>query len=468
MEERNAGARAGCFLPYIEHAWSLILGTISGHASLACHPYVVRSNSLWNHQLEGTGRKNRMKLKSRRGIAGDEEEASGGSGFSPVTPRKAGLLIKAVAALVILIIGLAGSTRLLLLYYTSSMPSSSTSSAWWQQAAGANSNSSSNKKEGDGDDHQEEQSLLLDFRGYVDPGPPWGHRMSDEELFWRASMVPRVEEYPFQRVPKVAFLFLTRGPLPLAPLWERFFRGHEGLYSIYVHALPGYHRRSFLEGRQIPSQEVSWGSITLVDAEKRLLANALLDWSNERFVLVSESCIPVFNFRTVYEYLVNSAHSHVESYNLDVPQCAGRYNPRMAPHVEEEHWRKGSEWFELSRDLAVDVLADRRYYALFRHHCTPSCYPDEHYIPTFLHLRHGPRNANRTLTWVDWSRGGPHPARFGKASVTRDFIAAIRNNGTRCLYNAKPTTVCYLFARKFAPSALPTLLNLTTTLLDFS
>ncbi|TVU16738.1 hypothetical protein EJB05_40315, partial [Eragrostis curvula] len=413
-------------------------------------------------------------LKSRRGTAGDEEEASGGGGgFSPTAPRKEWWwswgLVKAVVALVILTAGVVITN----VYYSSNRWSSSSSSS---VAAAASTNKKNHRHRQQ--QHRQESSSMCSFRRFVEAGggAP-NHTMSDPELFWRASMVPRVEEYPFQRVPKVAFLFLTRGPLPFAPLWERFFRGHEGLFSVYVHALPGYtppdhHQKlaffQLMKDRQIPSQDVSWGSITLVDAEKRLLANALLDWSNQRFVLVSESCVPVFNFRTVYEYLVNSAHSHVESYNLDVPQCAGRYNPRMAPDVGEEQWRKGSEWFELSRDLAVDVVADRRYYALFRRHCTPSCYPDEHYIPTLLHvLRHGARNANRTVTWVDWSRGGPHPARFGKAAVTREFIAAIRNNGTRCLYNAKPTTVCYLFARKFAPSALPTLLNLTTTLLDF-
>ncbi|CAO1943460.1 unnamed protein product [Urochloa humidicola] len=434
-------------------------------------------------------------LKSRRGSTGDEEY----SGNFPVAPRReycwSSGLLKAMVALVILmagvIIGLAassvvviGSSSSLSLQAEAKAAAAAANSnnvvmvagAAAAAAAAANANNNNHggsrrKKKKAATSATTTPSALLEFRGFVDPGPPWGHSMSDPELFWRASMVPRAEEYPFQRVPKVAFLFLTRGPLPFAPLWERFFRGHDGLYSVYVHALPGYagryRRSSPFHGRQIPSREVSWGSITLVDAEKRLLANALLDWSNQRFVLVSESCVPVFNFRTVYEYLVNSAHSYVESYNIDVPQCAGRYNPRMAPDVTEDQWRKGSEWFELSRDLAVDVVADQRYYALFRRHCTPSCYPDEHYIPTYLHLWHGARNANRTVTWVDWSRGGPHPARFGRAATTADFVAAIRNNGTRCLYNGKPTTVCYLFARKFAPSALGTLLNLTTTILDF-
>jgi hypothetical protein len=90
------------------------------------------------------------------------------------------------------------------------------------------------------------------------PPPRVEHAMTDEELLWRASFAPRVRGYPFRRVPKVAFMFLTRGPLPLAPLWERFFRGHEGRYSIYVHALPSYHANftseSVFDRRQIPSK----------------------------------------------------------------------------------------------------------------------------------------------------------------------------------------------------------------------
>jgi len=204
-----------------------------------------------------------------------------------------------------------------------------------------------------------------------------------------------------------------------------------------------------------------------VDAEKRLLANALLDFSNERFVLLSESCIPVFNFPSVYHYLINSAHSFVQSYDEDSARGRGRYNNHMRPEIKLSEWRKGSEWFELNRDLAIDIVADSKYYSLFRRYCRPSCYPDEHYIPTYLNMFHGALNANRSVTWVDWSRGGPHPARYGRESITEDFIQSIRNNGTSCTYNSKPTSVCYLFARKFAPSALEPLLNMTSTVLDF-
>lgn len=84
------------------------------------------------------------------------------------------------------------------------------------------------------------------------------HDMDDEELLWRASMAPQIREYPFTRVPKVAFLFLAKGPVIMAPLWEKFFKGHEGLYSIYVHSSPSYNESvaesPVFRGRRIPSK----------------------------------------------------------------------------------------------------------------------------------------------------------------------------------------------------------------------
>lgn len=87
------------------------------------------------------------------------------------------------------------------------------------------------------------------------------HGMSDEELLWEASLIHRRQATPKthrSRLPKVAFMFLTRGPLPLAPLWEYFFATYEELYSIYVHADPSYvpttSPSSVFHLRNIPSQ----------------------------------------------------------------------------------------------------------------------------------------------------------------------------------------------------------------------
>ncbi|XVE92595.1 hypothetical protein REPUB_Repub01dG0112000 [Reevesia pubescens] len=160
---------------------------------------------------------------------------------------------------------------------------------------------------------------------WIAPKDVW-HSMTDEELMWRASMLPNILEYSYNRTPKVAFLFLSRGRLPLAPLWEKFFMGNKGLYSIYIHTSPEFIDEppvtSVFYKRRIPSKPVYWGSATMIDAERRLLANALLDCSNERFVLLSETCIPLFNFTIVHNYLFNSTHSFLGSF--DDPRSAGR------------------------------------------------------------------------------------------------------------------------------------------------
>jgi len=85
------------------------------------------------------------------------------------------------------------------------------------------------------------------------------HDMNEDELFWRASLAPMIQKTPFKQTPKVAFMFLTKGPVLLAPLWEKFFKGNEGLYSIYVHPSPFfnetvYNQSSVFYGRRIPSK----------------------------------------------------------------------------------------------------------------------------------------------------------------------------------------------------------------------
>ncbi|KAL6505760.1 hypothetical protein OROHE_023139 [Orobanche hederae] len=312
----------------------------------------------------------------------------------------------------------------------------------------------------------------IGWREFLEP-PAVMHRMDDRELMWRASMSPKIQEFPFKRVPKVAFMFLTRGPVILAPLWEKFFKGHRGLYSIYVHPDPSYNgsepEDSVFHGRRIASKEVQWGNANMVEAERRLLANALLDFSNQHFVLLSESCIPLHNFSTIYSYLSNSRQNFVEVYDLPGPVGRGRYSPEMAPVVTLGQWRKGSQWFAIDRNLALEVISDNKYFPVFRYYCKGSCYADEHYLPTFVGASFGRRNSNRTLTWVDWSRGGPHPAKFIRTDVSPRFLERLRSGGGRgCEYNGKRTNVCYLFARKFTYNALDRLLRFAPQVMHFN
>ncbi|KVH97975.1 uncharacterized protein LOC112511667 [Cynara cardunculus var. scolymus] len=310
----------------------------------------------------------------------------------------------------------------------------------------------------------------ISLQNLIKPPSNYLHIMNDSELLWRASLVPQIKEYPFKRLPKIAFMFLTRGPLPLSPLWEKFFEGNEGLYSIYVHSLPSYKPNfstsSVFYRRQIPGQMVEWGRMSMCDAERRLLANALLDISNEWFVLLSEACIALHNFSIIYRYISRSRFSFMGAFDEPGPYGRGRYNDNMLPEVNITQWRKGSQWFETHRNLAVDIVKDTKFYPKFEQFCRPACYVDEHYFPTMLTIQSPNLLANRSLTYVDWSRGGAHPATFGKNDITKNFFKKILEDQT-CIYNNQPTSVCFLFARKFAPSALEALLQHSSEFFGF-
>jgi hypothetical protein len=71
------------------------------------------------------------------------------------------------------------------------------------------------------------------------------------------------------------------------------------------------------------------------------------------------------------------------------------------------------------------------------------------------------------LTWVDWSKGGPHPSRFIGKDVTIEFLERLRF-GSTCEYNGIRTTTCHLFARKFTLDALDILAKYAPKLMQFN
>ncbi|KAE8663558.1 Core-2/I-branching beta-1,6-N-acetylglucosaminyltransferase family protein [Hibiscus syriacus] len=127
------------------------------------------------------------------------------------------------------------------------------------------------------------------------------HDMDDKELLWRASMSPRIAECSSKGTKGCTRSMCT----PIRP------STHRSLMA----------RCSTAE--EFPARKLNGGKVNMIEAERRLVANALRDFSNQRFVLLLESCVPLFNFSTVYSYLINSSHTFVESY--DLPGPVGRY-----------------------------------------------------------------------------------------------------------------------------------------------
>ncbi|KAJ6758332.1 CORE-2/I-BRANCHING BETA-16-N-ACETYLGLUCOSAMINYLTRANSFERASE FAMILY PROTEIN-RELATED [Salix koriyanagi] len=125
-----------------------------------------------------------------------------------------------------------------------------------------------------------------------------------------------------------------------------------------------------------------WGKMSMCDAKRRILANALLDISNEQFILVSESCIPLFNFSFVHGYIMRSKHSFIVAFDDHGPYGRGWYNENMAPEVNILPASvKGLNGLRLTGSSPVSMVEDTTYYPKFEEFCRPHCYVDEHYFP---------------------------------------------------------------------------------------
>ncbi|XP_048540591.1 glycosyltransferase BC10-like isoform X2 [Triticum urartu] len=325
-------------------------------------------------------------------------------------------------------------------------------------------------------------SVCTPFKDWL---PSIGRREKTDDEIISAAVIRDILGMPMStsKNPKIAFMFLTPGSLPFEKLWEKFLQGHEGRYSIYVHASrqKPVHTSSLFVGRDIHSDAVVWGKISMIDAEKRLLANALEDTDNQFFVLLSDSCVPLHSFDYVFNYLMGTNISFIDCFQDPGPHGNGRYSLEMLPEIEERDFRKGAQWFAITRRHALLILADNLYYKKFKLYCKPAdgrnCIADEHYLPTLFNMVDPGGIANWSVTHVDWSEGKWHPRSYAVADVSYDLLKNITAvdetihvtsddkklvTQKPCLWNGSKSP-CYLFARKFYPETLDSLLKIFTS-----
>ncbi|KAF8409600.1 hypothetical protein HHK36_005678 [Tetracentron sinense] len=326
------------------------------------------------------------------------------------------------------------------------------------------------------------------------------HSQSKLQPSIAASRRSRILDDHFDGPPKIAFLFLARRNLPLDFLWGSFFENADvANFSIYVHSEPGFvfdeftTRSPFFYGRQMSkSIQVLWGESSMIEAERLLLGTALEDPANQRFVLLSDSCVPLYNFSYIYNYVMSSPRSYVDSF-LDVKE--GRYNAKMSPIIPKEKWRKGSQWITLVRRHAEVVVDDELIFSVFKRFCKRrppvddskgkknlklqkqhNCIPDEHYVQTLLAMSDLEGELERrTVTYTLWNqsttkmeRKGWHPITFSYANAGPQQIKEIKDINhvyyeseyrTEWCHSNSTSVPCFLFARKFSRGAAMRLLS---------
>jgi len=222
---------------------------------------------------------------------------------------------------------------------------------------------------------------------------------------------------------RIAFCFLTYANHDSPRHWQDFFdRAPASRYSIHCHAVnPDLVTDPFLKPHLIPSAPTRWGNF--LRAYVRLLQTALADPEANRFVVVSQSCIPVRPFSEFLDALaddtpwVERGHSppaiiHERYSNLS-PEAR-----LLIPEIEFARNEFGT-WAVWPRRQAAIVAAGLLLGAFERVEANDETYPG-----CLLALAGEPtQHWYRPCTYVHWlSPTEPHPESF--ATDSPEFAAA--------------------------------------------
>uniref|UniRef100_A0A383VRB6 Uncharacterized protein n=1 Tax=Tetradesmus obliquus TaxID=3088 RepID=A0A383VRB6_TETOB len=251
--------------------------------------------------------------------------------------------------------------------------------------------------------------------------------------------------------------------LPLHPLIQQ-----QQLFSVYVHTP---HGQLLPAGSLFAGCELRWSVNTtrgyaqhvLAEAAVLLLRAALQDELNSHFVVLSDTSIPIYPPQVVWAQLMSEQRSRIDACATRDLDFYRRPKQMTTEHFGEADWRKSSQWFALTRPLAMLAVADSHVRELYHRHCytnftgkLPLCVSDEHYMPSLL-ASYGLDNATDcqgAATYVDFSAGGWHPQSFKAQNITPALVQRMRGGGH--LIEAEPKLAAAAAQQADAAAALST------------
>ena len=168
---------------------------------------------------------------------------------------------------------------------------------------------------------------------------------------------------------KIAFLFLVIDDINFPTIWENYFRGNEDKFSIYCHPKnPNEVKTEWLKAGILDENELvptEWGFITR--AYYNLLSAALKYPLNQKFVVVSESCIPLRGFSDLYKKVMST--DDIRTSYIKLMKIS---NYDLKARIEKQSWnKKFSKWikhyarFCLSRYHVSELIRKKDKFELF-------------------------------------------------------------------------------------------------------
>lgn len=193
----------------------------------------------------------------------------------------------------------------------------------------------------------------------------------------------------------IAFCFLTINDVLNHRIWTKYFKNiDKSKYNIYVHPKFEHNVKSqFFKSHIISNlKQTSWGH--LLNAYFSLLNTARSNPANLKFIMLSDSCIPIQSFDKLYMELITSDQTEIKSLSYINLTSLNLGNFYMSNVKIPKPIIKHSGWFVLSR-CHLDKLNNSKF--IHNYNCILAgdeyvislIYPDDNII-------------NKLITFVKW------------------------------------------------------------------
>ena len=202
---------------------------------------------------------------------------------------------------------------------------------------------------------------------------------------------------------KIALLFLTYGNLSQPKLWRKIINNNKDKLNVYIHNKNKFRDNTYKLHEYCIKNRVNtkYGHKSLVEAVITLLKEAYTDEANLFFILLSDKCIPLYNFDYIYKEIFSINSTMICSWickdcNWEIG--LKRYeNLTDKSFIDISEFRGESQWVLLNRENAyffinnifLDLYSDN-FFAV-----------DEHYFSNICSKFNLPY-VNRAITFVNW------------------------------------------------------------------
>ena len=252
---------------------------------------------------------------------------------------------------------------------------------------------------------------------------------------------------------KIAFCFLIYDIINHEELWNIFFKDVDiNLYNIYIHYKFNKPLKYFEKYKLENCIETKYENETIPLAYNILFREAYTDENNYKFIIVSNSCIPLKSFNYIYNKLTidNYGYFNVTPQSQCFPNC--NY---LLQVIEKKNISKSHNWFILNRTLVENLCFDKDEF--LKTHYKTIYAPAEYFYYTFIKILNLQDEiittlniANDATTFTNWA-GMDYKYPSNRSLKNYTFIT--EEELTYLLYSKS------LFGRKFNRECITSLYN---------